>query len=230
MVGIRLEKVNGLDHLAFSLPDGLFLNTASVMGSYLGGWAALWTEDNLAEFPDHPFWNFSLDVYMSEGVGPAFLELQNAHELDVNILLFCMWVGASGRGVLSKEQMATLTDAVYDWHNDVVRALRAVRVRMKGGLGTAPEALGESLRQRIQKTEIDCEHAEQLMLADAVDSAVDEGKMARDRIFDAVHNLSAYFSAFGSVSDTDRGHLAFILNVVFPELDASYAEEAVAAI
>ncbi|MEC9208556.1 MAG: DUF2390 domain-containing protein, partial [Pseudomonadota bacterium] len=43
----------------------------------------------MSEFPDHPFWDFSLDVYMSKGVGAAFLELQRAHELDVNILLFC---------------------------------------------------------------------------------------------------------------------------------------------
>ena len=80
----------------------------------------------MAEFPDHPFWDFSFDVYMSEGVGAACLELQDAHELDVNILLFCIWVGASGRGSLTTDQMSTVTGAVADWHHEVVRALRTV--------------------------------------------------------------------------------------------------------
>ena len=112
----------------------------------------------MAEFPEHPFWDFSLGVYMSEGVGPACLELQDAHELDVNVLLFCMWLGASGRGTLDAAEMTTALEAVEAWHHDVVRGLRAVRVRMKGGMPPAPDKLSESIRQRIQKAEIDCEH------------------------------------------------------------------------
>ena len=54
-----------------------------------------------------------------------------------------MWVGASGRGSLTTEQMSVLLDAVSTWHEDVVRALRAIRVRMKGGIGNAPSQLSE---------------------------------------------------------------------------------------
>ena len=54
----------------------------------------------MSDFPDHPFWDFSLIVYMTPGVGPACVALQEAHELDVNIVLFCLWAGASGRGAL----------------------------------------------------------------------------------------------------------------------------------
>ena len=104
----------------------------------------------MTEFPDHPFWDFSLSVYMSDGVGAACLELQTTHELDVNILLFCLWFGASGRGSLNADQIAAAIEAVDAWHQEVVRALRAVRVRMKGGVTEAPSALTESLRQRIQ--------------------------------------------------------------------------------
>lgn len=38
-------------------------------------------------FPDHPFWDFSLEVYPREGVGAACLALQARHEIDVNVLL-----------------------------------------------------------------------------------------------------------------------------------------------
>ena len=180
----------------------------------------------MTEFPDHPFWDFSLDVYMSEGVGAAFLELQKAHELDVNILLFCMWVGASGRGSLTTEQMSVLLDAVSVWHEDVVRALRAIRVRMKGGIENAPSQLSESLRQRIQKTEIDCEHAEQLMLTEVLDMTADKGKTASERLIDAASNLSTYFATFGSISVSDKQNLCFVLRIAFPNLNDFQLEDA----
>ena len=187
-------------------------------------------EDTLSDFPEHPFWDFSLDVYMSDGVGQACLELQNAHELDVNILLFCMWVGASGRGSLTAPQMAVVTNSVKEWHQDVVRALRAVRVRMKREIGSAPEALSESLRQRIQKTEIDCEHAEQLMLAASIDLVEDNASEISDRLVACVSNISTYFSSFGEVSEVDRANLSLILKAAFRELGADLVRAAAAKI
>tara|TARA_Y100001968_G_scaffold318654_1_gene349152 strand:+ start:557 stop:1150 length:594 start_codon:yes stop_codon:yes gene_type:complete len=183
-------------------------------------------ETDLSDFPVHPFWDFSLDVYMSDGVGQACLELQNEHQLDVNILLYCMWVGASGRGSLTVAQMAAVNEAVNEWHQDVVRALRAIRVRMKRVEGATPEPLTESLRQSIQKTEIDCEHAEQLMLAASVDLTADNIKTISDRLADSVSNISIYFAGFGKVSDVDRRNLTVILNVVFGDLTAEQVEAA----
>ena len=182
----------------------------------------------MTEFPDHPFWDFSLSVYMSDGVGAACLELQTTHELDVNILLFCLWFGASGRGSLNADQIAAAIEAVDAWHQEVVRALRAVRVRMKGGVTEAPSALTESLRQRIQKTEIDCEHAEQLMLAEAVDELSDEGRIVEDRLTDAVSNISAYFATFGAISETCRPHLRHIIGVAFGDCASDTLDTAAA--
>ena len=181
----------------------------------------------MAEFPEHPFWDFSLGVYMSEGVGPACLELQDAHELDVNVLLFCMWLGASGRGTLDAAEMTTALGAVEAWHHDVVRGLRAVRVRMKGGMPPAPDELSESLRQRIQKAEIDCEHTEQLMLAGTIDRDADEWRAADARLADAVANVATYFSAIAGVAkDADRSNLAHMLGFAFTDLDTGIVREA----
>lgn len=183
----------------------------------------------MAEFPEHPFWDFSLSVYMSEGVGVACLDLQDAHELDVNVLLFCMWLGASGRGGLTTAEMKTVTDAVQDWHHDVVRELRAVRVRMKGGMSPAPADLSESLRQRIQKTEIDCEHTEQLMLAGAIDKDADDSRADSARLADAVANTAEYFGVFGGVAtDADRSNIAHMLGVAFSGQDIGVVRDACA--
>ena len=93
-----------------------------------------------------------------------------------------MWQGASGRGALNAADMKTVLAAVEEWHHDVVRALRAVRVRMKGGMPPAPADLTESLRQRIQKAEIDCEHTEQLMLAGAIVREADDSLSHEARV------------------------------------------------
>ena len=156
---------------------------------------------------------------MSDGVGAACLELQDAHELDVNVLLFCLWRGASGCGALSADEMKIATDAVYAWHHDIVRALRAVRTLMKSGMKPAPADLAESLRQRIQKTEIDCEHTEQLMLAAAIETTVDVTRADDLRLVDAVSNVSQYFQLFGAkASAQDRQNIAVMLRVAFRDL------------
>ena len=175
----------------------------------------------MTEFPDHPFWDFSLEVYMTPGVGEACLELQERHGLDVNLLLFCIWLGASGRGTLAKAEIEELMSAVRVWHDDIVRALRAVRTRMKGGMPPAPDALAESLRQRVQKIEIDCEHTEQLMLAACVDRAADGSRSGDDRAADAGANAAGYFGGLErTLSDADRSCLAVMLGVAFPDLSS----------
>ena len=65
--------------------------------------AALKTSPPAPTFEDHPFWDFSLHTYSAEGVGEACIALQERRGVDVNLILFCAWNGASGRGVLSTD-------------------------------------------------------------------------------------------------------------------------------
>lgn len=124
----------------------------------------------MTDFPDHPFWDFSLQVYGSEGVAPACLQLQEAHGIDVNILLLCCWLGASGRGAVGTEGIAKIAEAASAWHDEIVRGLRAVRKRLKEPVGGEDRDLALSIRKQVQKIEIDAEHIEQLMLAAAAES------------------------------------------------------------
>ena len=177
------------------------------------------------EFPDHPFWDFSLEVYGSEGVPQACLDLQEKHEIDVNVLLFCCWLGASGRGAISEAETAAMVAAVDPWHQTVVRALRAVRQRMKGGMPPAPIELSEPLRRRIAKSEVECEHVEQLMLAAAIDRSADDGVGPNQRADDAKTNIGRYFNALGIRADgADRAPLATILGAAFRDQGADRLE------
>ena len=164
----------------------------------------------MTSFPEHPFWDFSLSVYGSDGVAPACLKLQEAHGADINFLLFCCWLGVSGRGVIEQNEMARLGTSVSAWHGEIVRGLRAVRKRLKEPVGGEDRDLALSLRQRVQKIEIDAEHIEQLMLAAAAENLPerDPGNPAES----AHANALAYFALIDA--QLDDGDLAALETII----------------
>src|SRR5476649_1083470 len=78
----------------------------------------------LSDFLPHPFWNFSLEVYSGEGVTEACLYLQERRGCDVNVLLFCCWLGASGRPTLSADRLQAILAEIAPWQAEVVKPLR----------------------------------------------------------------------------------------------------------
>ena len=63
---------------------------------------------------DNPFWRFSLAVHGAPGVDGECLTLQDAHGIDVDVLLFCVWVGSRGT-LLTAESMAAIETLVQPW-------------------------------------------------------------------------------------------------------------------
>ncbi len=172
------------------------------------------------EFPDHPFWDFSLRIYGADGVAAACLELQEAHQLDINVVLYCCWIGESGRGARDAGETAAMTAAVAEWHADIVRGVRAVRQRLKGGLAPAPLDLSEPLRRRIAKIEVELEHVEQLMLAAAIDRPAEATAGDERRAADAVANIGRYLAVIERTPGADdRAAIATILAACFAGLD-----------
>ncbi len=106
---------------------------------------------------DNAFWRFSLAVYGQAEVAKECLTLQDACGLDVNILLFCAWLGTQSVALERKDIEAALS-AVAAWQSDVVRPLRAVRQRMKALSSDA------NFRASVKDAEIKAEQIEQAML------------------------------------------------------------------
>ena len=166
-------------------------------------------------FPESPFWDFSLATYGRPGVASACLGLQERRGTDVNVLLFCCWVGASGRGKLGEEGMAAARAAAHPWQAHVVVPLRGARKALKGRGEPA-----EVLRKRVAAVEIDTEHVEQLALEATVTQPADAGRPETARMADATANLAGYFAALGIAPDeSDRADAATILAGAFPEAD-----------
>ncbi len=170
----------------------------------------------MTDFPDHPFWDFSLQTYGAVGVAPACLALQERYCVDVNFLLLCLWLGRAGYGDVGPEEIARLHGAVDAWHREVVRHLRTLRKRLKEPVAAEDRALALSLRQSIQKIEIDAEHIEQLMLGAALPEASARTATSGDGLPAARANLEAYFTLIGAVLDEKgRGYLETILAAAF---------------
>lgn len=185
------------------------------------------------DFPEHPFWDFALDVYRRPGVSDACLRLQEPYHLDVNLLLFCGWTGAFGMGRLSGEEIAQCRDAVAAWHNSVVRALRGVRRILKTGFDDLPgelRGISEGLRKQVQAREIDAEHIEQLILVGSVHRVPNDHLGAAETFADAATNMIAYCRALDArLDDADLTQLTIILNAMFPDLAAQPARMALEA-
>ena len=112
----------------------------------------------------HPFWRFSLALYARDGVEQACLGLQNACGADVNILLFCCWMGAQGRP-LAKRGLRRAIAATRPWREHVVQPLRRARRALKQPSAALPEPWRAHLRSGVFRLELDAEYVEQLMLA-----------------------------------------------------------------
>lgn len=177
------------------------------------------------EFEDHPFWDFSLRVYGAKDVSQACIGLQERRGIDVNLVLFGVWNGESGRGRLTTAELDRAMAASAEWNRVVVCGLRAVRDAMKDGVRGIAREYSDPLRKQVLGLEVACEHAEQIALARAVKRAPEEGKAAELRADDAVANVDAYFRRHGFAPESeDAAEVATILAPAFPELDREALE------
>ena len=79
-----------------------------------------------------PFWRFSLHFYRSVGVADACIALQDDCGVDVNLLLFLLWLRRRGASACQHDEVKELDDKVRDWrnltdHSDPRRAPQAQR-------------------------------------------------------------------------------------------------------
>jgi uncharacterized protein (TIGR02444 family) len=140
--------------------------------------------------------------------------LQDAFGLDVNVLLCCCWLGCSGRGRLTRGELAPLTARLASWNAQVIAPLRQVRRRLRE-LAPVAQAPLEALRQGVLAREIDAEHVAQLALGEpfALRSCA-ESDPAR-RCEDVAHNLACYAALTVSAQDAAlHGSLDDLLQAV----------------
>jgi len=108
----------------------------------------------------NPFWTFSLGYYRGAGVSEACLELQDNCGVDVNLVLFLLWL-ASQKRRLAPDPVKRLADKVRPWQTDVIGPIRTLRRRLKGYAPLLDRGAAELFRTRIKAIELESERLQQ---------------------------------------------------------------------
>jgi uncharacterized protein (TIGR02444 family) len=107
---------------------------------------------------DNDLWRFSLRVYAAQGVAQECLAVQDRYGSDINLLLFCAWLGAERNIALTPDELGACERAVSEWHQRAVRPLRDARRALKDLAGA------EDIRAQVKTLELDAEKHEQEIL------------------------------------------------------------------
>lgn len=184
-------------------------------------------------FPDHPFWDFSLKVHQHPGVHEACLQLQVDHALDVNLLFFCCWAASVMEKPLGRSTIERAMNAVAGWQEEIVRPIWKARRRLKPRFSGFTPTWTEPLRRALISAELDAEHIEQLHLAETLPVKAKETTSIQSQAEHSVCNLVDYLSIFFDSGKTPRpsnreqtivpndlkGPLTILLGACFPELE-----------
>ena len=165
----------------------------------------------------NPFWRFSLRTYRAPGVQEACLALQERCGADVNLLLFCGWVGSDGRA-LDEASLRSAVGRVGHWQSEVIAPLRLARRGLKRQLADdAVAALAASLRKRVLTLELELERVEQALLAElAAQWAPTAQRLPPGQAIAA--NLACYLELLGEAAGPQEvTHLGCIAQACSPE-------------
>ena len=166
----------------------------------------------MSDQADHALWRFSLRVYGAEGVEAACLRLQDDHGADVNLVLFCCWLGAAGHGRVAEPLLRPATAAAAQWHGRAVAPLRTIRRALKHDPAPVAAAAAEAVRRKVLAAELEAERALQTLLF-ALASNLDRTALpAGRRAADAAANVESYLAMKGiAIDDSVRRDVGTIV-------------------
>jgi uncharacterized protein (TIGR02444 family) len=136
--------------------------------------------------PEEVFWRFSLAFYALAGVAEALIALQDRDGFDINLILFALWFGLSGRSGLERATLVQADQAIRAIHEEIVRPLRNLR----RGLRRHADADVQRLREDVKTLELAAEKLVQSRLARLAGPCADiplEARLAAARV-----NLALY--------------------------------------
>ncbi len=169
--------------------------------------------------PNHPFWGFSCQIYGD--TKENLLGLQNRYNLNVNMLLFCLWFAANNHGLLTKQELKHLLTSIHTWHERIVMPLRHLRNTLQKAY--AGPDWTDPVRSEVLATELTAEQIEELLIVDAAPKKAQRNRSRTyaQRAAHACQNIVTYCQVlYIYLDDVDCTSLGEVLSTVFPELSA----------
>ena len=175
-------------------------------------------------------WDFSLQVYPRPGFQQAAIHLQDARGSDVNLLIYVLWLAATGRPALTVAGAAALTDTMAPLRAVAIEPIRELRRALKGGIDNAPGEPVEELRKKLLGLEVEAEQVEQVMLLAATEAPAGHDVKPSGDLEIAATGLAAVAGLNKtSFSPDDRAALLALLTAGCPDADSDAAEAALEA-
>ena len=141
---------------------------------------------------DEEFWRFSLAFYDRPGIAEALIALQDRDGYDVNVMLFALWLGMSGRGPLGGELLAAAERETATLRSEIVEPLRSIRRRLRHH----SDSDVQNLREGVKALELTGEKLIQTRLARL--AGPDPGRTHAEGCRAAAHaNLARYLGPEG---------------------------------
>jgi uncharacterized protein (TIGR02444 family) len=141
-----------------------------------------------------PIWDFVLGYYRQQGVSESAIALQDGAGVDVNMILFLMWLAAQKR-VLAAADVKTVSEKSIGWQHNVVMPVRAVRRLLKENAPLVEQEAALAFRKKVQALELEGEQL-QLNAMAALSQGLKSSTAASPEAA-ARDNLAAFQSASG---------------------------------
>jgi uncharacterized protein (TIGR02444 family) len=142
------------------------------------------------------FWRFSLRLYRQPGVAPACLTLQDDQGVDVNVMLFGLWLASQGRR-LGPDDFVAIEEACGEWRKEFVIPLRRARRNLREVPAGFDQKAADALRTRVKGVELEAERLQQEALF-ALKDASAWGETTDGQDDAARSNLDAYAESLGA--------------------------------
>jgi uncharacterized protein (TIGR02444 family) len=133
-------------------------------------------------FTPSGLWSWAVDTYGRPGAKDALLALQNRHGVDVVLLLWRLWLRASGRTVDPGTE-ASAVALCASWKTSVVAPLRAARDALKTPTAGVETAGSRDLRRAVLEAELSAERL-QLEALEWLSGPADSASGASGHLFD----------------------------------------------
>ena len=147
--------------------------------------------------PESLFWQFSLAFYARPRVAAACLELQDSAGVDVNVMLYLLFLATHNRQI-GRDDAARIDALVARWRDEIVLPLRHMRRALKNGVAPCPVDSTAALRSSIKRIELDAERIEQETI-ERLAAVQSTGTHTTSRSDAARANLGAYGQLLGSL-------------------------------
>ncbi len=172
------------------------------------------------DFPNSEFWNYSSQIWTLPQVEPLCLGLQDDFDINVNVLLYCYWVGEKKLS-LNNDNIQTLIDTILPW-STIIAPLRDSRKMMRQNLIAMSSDMINQTITNINEMEINAEHMTQIALEKTLKLNQITPCSLQNKIECSNNNIKKYVDSLDNPSFLDEinQRIFDLHNAIFQDADA----------